>query len=104
MPQHQSFTGPVLAEAIKVTFARRGTPLFAQAPPPLTAEFSEDPEKQKQWKAFLRKIRTSGPAPDFSEVVAAIENFLMPPMKALHVGKPFRMHRSPGGPWEKPKS
>lgn len=103
LPQHQNFKGPVLAEAIKVTFARRETPLFSQAPPPLTSEFSEDPEKQKQWKAFLRKIRMPGHAPDLSEVAAAIGNFLMPPMRVLQMGKPFRMHWSPGGPWKKQK-
>lgn len=46
-----------LATAIHATFARRGTPLFDDVPFGLTESFANDPGKQSQWNAFLRRSR-----------------------------------------------
>ncbi len=53
--QNFRFEGVTLSQAIKATFDRRKTPLPAEPPLALTAEFSEDAAKQAQWKAFIRK-------------------------------------------------
>ena len=48
------FSSPSLSEAIRRTFERRKTPLPQEAlPTALTAEFYNDPTKQKQWEAFV---------------------------------------------------
>lgn len=44
-----------LREAILATFARRRTPVPRELPDSLTMAFASDPQKQLQWKAFLRK-------------------------------------------------
>lgn len=47
--------GPLLAQAIRATCERRGTPVPAEWPIGLSAEFANDDAKTKQWQAFLRK-------------------------------------------------
>jgi predicted nucleotidyltransferase component of viral defense system len=44
-----------LREAIRATFQRRQTPLPTRVPEGLSEAFAVDPQKQTQWKAFLRK-------------------------------------------------
>lgn len=44
-----------LRQAIHATFQRRQTPLPSLIPQGLSAAFAADPQKQMQWKAFLRK-------------------------------------------------
>jgi hypothetical protein len=51
----REFDGEVLARAIGATFLRRGTPLPATPPTALRSEFTRDPEKQQQWRAFLSR-------------------------------------------------
>ena len=53
-----------LAAAIDATFERRGTPLPEITPFGLSDEFALDPQKQAQWRAFLRKNRLQGPELD----------------------------------------
>ena len=58
-----------LGEALRHTFARRGTALPAEPPEGLTASFAEDTTKQAQWAGFVRKSRLE--APSLAEVVEA---------------------------------
>lgn len=44
-----------LAAAIRATFERRRTPIPSSAPVAFTDEFVTDPNKQRQWTAFLRR-------------------------------------------------
>jgi len=46
-----------LRQAIEATFVRRMTPFLNAVPVGLTDEFAVDSEKQKQWRAFLKKNR-----------------------------------------------
>jgi Nucleotidyl transferase AbiEii toxin, Type IV TA system len=66
-----------LAEAIRATFARRGTPLPIELPLGLSDEFVA--AKQTQWNAFLRKNRLN--APDLGQVVIDLRMFLLPVLK-----------------------
>jgi hypothetical protein len=76
------FSGESLQKAIKATFDERKTNLSAQIPNALTANFTDDPTKQMQWKAFLRKNRLDSKI-ELSEVAGSIEDFLMPVVQAL---------------------
>lgn len=53
LAQHATFDRTILAEAIRATFERRGTPIQIEAPLGLSAVFAADLKKQQQWKAFL---------------------------------------------------
>ncbi len=93
------FEGEKLSEAIRATFAKRGTPMPATAPVALTDEFAGEQMKQNQWRAFVRrgKLR-AGDAP-LEEIVTTLHGFLMPVVEALNSGSPFNRRWKAGGPW-----
>jgi len=68
-----------LAQALAVTFARRGTPLPDALPLGLSDEFSQDRAKGAQWTASLGKNRLD--APPLAEVVAEVRAFLEAPLR-----------------------
>ena len=57
----------VLSEAIDATFTRRNTPKPQAIPMGLTPDFGQDPQKIKQWQAFIKKNQLN--APDLGAVV-----------------------------------
>jgi predicted nucleotidyltransferase component of viral defense system len=69
----------VLAEAIRATFMRRGTPLPSGMVFGLRDEFARDSLKQSQWSAFLAKNRLQAPAWDV--VVREVRSFLEVPLR-----------------------
>ena len=93
------FSGLLLCQAIKGTFTRRRTALPTQAPLALTPEFSASPDKQAQWRAFVRKAGLTLNQTAFPEVTVALNEFLMPPTLALVRGLKPAMRWRPGGPW-----
>ena len=96
----QSFGGPMLAQAIQATFARRKTPLPQQTPVGLLPVFGEDTVKQTQWRAFARKLQMEeGPLP-LNEIIAGLRAFLVPPVEALLRKHSFDKSWTPGGPWQ----
>lgn len=78
------FDGGQLQAAIGATFERRKTSLPSDSLPPLalTEEFAADSDKQKQWRAFLRRAQIH-PAIDLDTVTATLKKFLLPPTRAL---------------------
>lgn len=100
---HQfTFDGEQLAGAIQATFERRRSALPENPPLALTDTFAMDPTKQTQWRAFLRRIQPSGPAPPagLEEICSFLAGFLMPMVQALDHGDTIRAAWSPGGPWK----
>lgn len=76
---HEGVANPrVLAEAIRATFERRGTPLPVGMPLGLEDPFGRDKVKQSQWSAFLAKNRLEAPALDV--VVREVRSFLEAPL------------------------
>jgi hypothetical protein len=100
LSQHLSFEGTMLSRAIKATFNRRRTHLPAELPLALTSEFSEDAAKQAQWAAFIRKGKLKVSQETLAEVIAVLQDFLMPPTQAVIQGKKFQLIWSPGGSWQ----
>ena len=71
----------ILRQAIEATFARRQTK-HLPLPEPLTEALANDPAKQAQWTAFLRRNGlTSAPA-EFSEVVSELRRFFEPVLRS----------------------
>jgi hypothetical protein len=98
LSQTFAFEGTLLVRAIGATFARRGTPLPSGLPVALTAEFTEDPSKNAQWDAFLRK--SSAPSRGFlGEVAKTIARFVEEPLAAAAADQSLPKRWAPGGPW-----
>ena len=68
----------ILSSAIQATFARRQTHLPAEIPIGLTDEYAQDPSKQTQWAAFLRKNNLA--TASLSDLVAALRSGLEEPL------------------------
>lgn len=98
LARQDAFDGPTLAEAVRATFARRGTPLPPVAPLALTDEFAADTRKQTQWRAFVRRGRLSDEAP-LAEVVNLLRAFLLPVLDAARRESGLDARWQPGGPW-----
>lgn len=75
------FDGPTLRKAIEATFACRQTNL-SHSPEVFTDAFANDPTKQAQWAAFLRRNGLSGTTDQFGEVVAVIRKFIEPVLRS----------------------
>jgi hypothetical protein len=100
LASHFAFDGATLTDALRATFERRATALPA-APLALSETFAVRRDKQRQWRAFVRRQVSEGAALGFEEVVAEIGRFLLPVIDRLAVGEAFEGHWAPGGPWER---
>lgn len=85
--------GSTLVEALRATFARRGTNVPAATPIALSPEFAADPIKVKQWRGFMNKAQLQ--SRDLAEIVALLDAFLALPRGAAGNGEPFDSTWSP---------
>jgi hypothetical protein len=92
------FDGKVLSTAIAKTFARRNTEI-QPATVAFTGAFAQDPTKQTQWKAFVRKSRMEDVPVQLDEVIGCLTSFLRPVAEALATGGSFAKAWRPPGPW-----
>lgn len=72
-----NFQGDRLKKAIESTFYRRKTSI-PDNPLIFRLKFHRDEEKQRQWSAFLRKLRLQDVNQDFNEIIERITSFLKP--------------------------
>lgn len=93
-----AFDGSALAQAVRATFLRRGTPFPDGEPLALTREFLAAPERQTLWRAFLRRGRLEAP-PDTGELADALRRFLGPVLASVAGGEDLAASWTPGGPW-----
>ena len=102
MASRFDFNGTTLSEAIFNTFARRHTPLPEHTPSGLTPEFFNDPQKSRQWDAFLRKgkLLSISTCPSLEQICQILGEFLISPTTALILDRTFSEHWQPGGPWK----
>ncbi|MGE0385439.1 MAG: nucleotidyl transferase AbiEii/AbiGii toxin family protein [Gammaproteobacteria bacterium] len=94
---YSEFDGETLQRAIHATFDRRRTELPSGVPFGLTDELAQDTQKQKQWRAFLGTNRLQ--ALQLEVLVAALRDFLLPPIAAANAGNRFPRFWPAGGPW-----
>ena len=94
LAQRFEFDGPTLRKAIDATSARRQTNL-PPIPKSLPEAFANDPTKQVQWSASLRRNGLTGVPERFSEVVDVLRKFFEPVLR-LRRGRPHRGNHQSG--------
>jgi hypothetical protein len=99
---NHEFAGRTLTRAIRSTFARRKTLLPGTTPIVFSSTFSENEEKQIQWRAYLRKgrLHVQKQPPSLKEVIELIASFAMPVMEVIAKNQSFDRRWPPGGPWQ----
>jgi predicted nucleotidyltransferase component of viral defense system len=95
------FEGKKLVDAVKATFAGRGTVCPAEAPVTLTEQFAEDPAKSVQWKAFLRKGSLGAKVPALRDLLKSLRDFIGPVLLGATGSRPMPGTWRPGGPWRR---
>ena len=93
------FDGQTLTSAVRATFERRQTAIPKATPEGLDKDFAEDPDKQRQWVAFVRREPLLFAAPDLSETISEIASFALPVIKAAASGTEFYLRWLDGGRW-----
>jgi hypothetical protein len=93
------FTGKTLEKAIKTTCSIRSTGI-PTVPTAFTPDFSRDPTKDAQWKAFIRKNRLINIPKDFHKIIADVTMFLRPVVESITSKRPFHSSWKAPGPWK----
>jgi len=90
------FNGSRLAEAIRLTFERRGTDLPAEIDA-FTELFAE--ARQIQWAAFSKRLGQERVPVSFKEITASVNSFLSPIVAVFSSGKKIPANWTAPGPW-----
>lgn len=93
------FDREALAEAVRRTFERRGTPVPAQDPIGLTPAYWENPTRPAQVRAFARRAGLRVPDKPAEEFVRLLRAFLSPVLQDVREGNREAGRWTPGGPW-----
>ena len=93
------FDGETLKKSIHITFGKRKTGIPDEPPLALTSEFSDDPIKQTQWNAFLRKNGLESIT--LTQTVESIKTFLEPIFLAINKSNDYNSVWSPHKGWMK---
>jgi predicted nucleotidyltransferase component of viral defense system len=96
--QKYSFDGRSLQEAIIATCNKRGTAIRSDAEI-FSTEFGQHVDKKTQWAAFIRKGPMDNAPDDFSVIMAALHEFLLPVAIACESREEFKLKWPSGGPW-----
>ncbi|MBW6455883.1 MAG: nucleotidyl transferase AbiEii/AbiGii toxin family protein [Trueperaceae bacterium] len=88
-----------LAEAVRRTFARRGTPVPTEAPIGLTLTYWENPSRPAQVRAFARRARVSHTDSPAVTLQPRLADFLLPVLTAARTRERRGAVWPPGGPW-----
>jgi hypothetical protein len=94
------FDRATLAEAVRKTFASRGTPIPNEAPIGLTRAYWENPSRPAQVRAFARRAGLPVPESPGDEFAHLLGTFLLPMFVDIRRGKPHEETWRPGGPWQ----
>ncbi len=90
------FNGAGLAEAVRLTFERRGTVLSTEIDA-FTEPFISS--KQTQWAAFWKRLEQNHVPASFAEIVAQVDRFLSPILVPYAESKAKPTNWVAPGPW-----
>ncbi len=85
--------GATLVDSVRATFARRNTSVPTSVPAALTAEFSSNPIKAQQWRAFMTKTGLQWTSLD--EVVEMLAGFLGPALTSYSLSRGVELKWKP---------
>jgi predicted nucleotidyltransferase component of viral defense system len=88
-----------LRKAIFASFERRGSTISTAVPFALTDEFLNDPQKKKQWAAFVSRLSSESPAPSLQKVGSVLRDFLLPCISVGSSSRPELNHWDPSLRW-----
>lgn len=88
-----------LAEAVRRTFARRGTPVPTEAPIGLTPAYWENPSRPAQVRAFARRARVANTDSPAVTLQPRLADLPLPVLTAAHPGERRPAVWPPGEPW-----
>jgi hypothetical protein len=93
------FDRVTLAEAVRRTFERRGTPIPDQDPLGLTPAYWSNPSRPAQVSAFARRAGLAVPDNPSRQLGDLLGSFLLPVLGDLKEGTSREGTWPPGGPW-----
>ena len=93
------FSGETLARAFQATFERRNTPLPTGTPTGLSAEFGDDKEKQRQWNAYLSRMRIDDLPMSLTMMIMDLQKFVLPALGAAAGISPTPGRWNPASGW-----
>jgi hypothetical protein len=99
LASHFTFERATLAEAVRRTFARRGTSIPADEPIATTVDYWRNPSRPAQLRAFVRRAHLSAPVDPEREFPTLLSAFLMPIVEDLRERRRAGGVWRPGGPW-----
>jgi hypothetical protein len=73
-----TFAMETLRAAIRASFEQRGVPIPQDVPFVFTEEFLGDPQKKRQWDAFVSRLYPGSNTPSLEEVCTLLRAFLLP--------------------------
>ena len=88
LSRHFSFSGEMLAAAIRSTFEHRGTVLSAD-PSILSQQFAEESSKVILWRAFRDRTRLEDAPENLADVLEVLRAFLLPILEHIVNGHAF---------------
>ena len=88
-----------LRSAIVASFERRRSEIPAEVPFALTEEFLNDPQKKKEWAAFVSRLNSESQAPSLQEVGSVLRDFLLPCISVGSSLRPDLNHWDPSLGW-----
>lgn len=93
------YDGPVLQQAISITFRRRATDIPNETPLALSDDFAI--QRRVLWEQYLTRNKLSiEPIRDFGYVIIRLRSFLLPILEALNEQKTFEKCWRAGHDWE----
>lgn len=99
LSQRYSFEGRMLQDGVTATCKRRKTAVRSDAEI-FSDEFAERFDKQTQWSGFLSKGPVTDAPADFSIVMKALQDFLLPLARSSEKDEVWNATWPPGGPWK----
>ena len=94
-----AFEMAALRDAIRASFERRGVGIPQDVPFALTNEFLGDPQKTRQWNAFVSWLYPGSDSPSLEEVGILLRAFLLPCILSVPAGESAAHYWAPGLRW-----